>query len=66
MPALVFMALATERNYFQDFWHHLARGRAMAQQGRIVDHDLFTYTVPPDQPFQDANWLTQLGYHSPL
>lgn len=63
VPALVFMALATERNYFQDFWHHLVRGRAMAQQGRLVDHDLFTFTVP-GLAFQDVNWLTQLGYHA--
>src|SRR5205809_853477 len=62
VPALVFMALATERNYFQDFWHHLARGRAMVQQGRLVDQDLFTCTVP-NIAFQDVNWLTQIGYH---
>jgi hypothetical protein len=61
-PALVFIATALDRNYETDFWHHLARGRAMAQRGGLVDQDLFTYTVA-GQPFQDTNWLTQLLYY---
>src|SRR5947209_9213982 len=60
-PAVVFIATAVERNYQTDFWHHLARGRAIVEQGSLVNRDLFTYTVH-DQPFQDANWLTQLAY----
>jgi hypothetical protein len=63
VPALVFMALATDRNYLADFWHHLARGRAMAAEGRLVDEDRFTFTVP-GRPFQDVNWLSQVGYHA--
>lgn len=62
-PVLMFVATGVDRNYQTDFWHHLARGRAIAQSGAMVDHDLFTYTVPPDQSFQDANWLAQLSYH---
>jgi hypothetical protein len=62
VPALVFMALATDRNYLTDFWHHLARGRVMAAEGRLVDEDRFTFTVP-GRPFQDVNWLSQLAYH---
>jgi hypothetical protein len=62
VPALVFMALATDRNYLADFWHHLARGRAMAAEGRLVDEDRFTFTVA-GRPFQDVNWLSQLAYH---
>src|SRR5438132_8076815 len=61
-PALVFIATALDRNYQTDFWHHLARGRAMAEQGRLVNEDLFTYTVA-GQPLQDVNWLTQLLYY---
>jgi hypothetical protein len=61
-PALVFIATAVDRNYNTDFWHHLARGRAMAEQGGLVNRDLFTYTVA-DQPFQDNNWLPQLLYY---
>jgi hypothetical protein len=60
-PALAFIATALNRNYQTDFWHHLARGRAMAESGSLVDHDLFTYTVA-GQPFQDSNWLPQLFY----
>ena len=61
-PILVFIATAIDRNYQTDFWHHLARGQAMTERGELVDHDLFTYTVP-DRPFQDVNWLTQLLYY---
>lgn len=61
-PALAFISTATHRGYQTDFWHHLARGRAIAEQGRLVNEDLFTYTVA-GRPFQDANWLTQLLYH---
>src|SRR5437762_13897138 len=61
-PALVFIATALDRNYQTDFWHHLARGRAMAERGGLVNEDLFTYTVA-GQPLQDVNWLTQLFYY---
>src|SRR5437016_1951995 len=62
-PVLMFVATSVDRNYQTDFWHHLARGRAIAASGAMVDHDLFTYTVAPEQSFQDANWLAQLSYH---
>jgi hypothetical protein len=62
VPVLVLVAQGIDRNYLLDFWHHLARGRAMAEQGALVDHDLFTFTVA-GQPFQDVNWLTQLIYY---
>ncbi len=61
-PALVFIATGIDRNYQTDFWHHLARGRATAADGALLDEDRFTYTVP-GKPFQDANWLSQLLYH---
>jgi hypothetical protein len=59
---LVFIATAGSRSYQTDFWHHLARGSAMAQSGQLVNHDLATYTVP-DATFQDTNWLPQLLYY---
>jgi hypothetical protein len=62
-PVLMFVATSVDRNYQTDFWHHLARGRAIAASGALVDHDLFSCTVPPDQSFQDASWLAQLAYH---
>jgi hypothetical protein len=58
-PALVFIACGIDRNYQTDLWHHLARGRVIATEGRILNTDRFTYTVK-DQPFQDVNWLSQL------
>jgi hypothetical protein len=61
-PALVFLATALDRNYQTDFWHHLARGRAIVTQGALVNRDLFTYTVA-GKPLQDNNWLSQLLYY---
>jgi hypothetical protein len=62
-PAVVaFIALVTNGDYLCDFWHHLARGRAIVQQGRLVNEDLFTFTVA-GQPLVDVNWLTQVGYY---
>jgi hypothetical protein len=61
-PVLVFVATGLNRNYMVDFWHHLARGRAIVQQGQIVNEDLFTYTIP-GEPLQDANWLSQIIYY---
>jgi hypothetical protein len=61
-PALVFIATATDRHYLADFWHHLARGRAIVTEGRLVNTDLFTYTVA-GRPFQDVNWLSQVLYY---
>jgi hypothetical protein len=61
-PALVMIATSVDRNYQTDFWHHLARGQAMAEQGRIINEDLFSYTVSGVQ-FQDANWLSQLIFY---
>jgi hypothetical protein len=61
-PVVVFLATSLDRNYLTDFWHHLARGRAIAEQGHLINHDLFTFTVR-DQAFQDNNWLTQLLYY---
>ncbi|MCS6850783.1 MAG: hypothetical protein NZ700_06400 [Gemmataceae bacterium] len=59
--ALVFVAMALQRNYQTDFWHHLARGRAIVEQGQLVDEDIFSYTVA-GSPLRDANWLTQVLY----
>lgn len=62
VPVVVFMAMVSDQGYLCDFWHHLARGRAMGQLGMLLDHDIFTYTVT-GQSFQDLNWLSQLAYY---
>jgi hypothetical protein len=62
VPALVFIALATNTAWLADFWHHLARGREIVSRGELLDHDIFTFTVP-GREFQDVNWLTQVGYY---
>src|SRR5438067_4795121 len=62
VPVLAFLATVTDRNYLADFWHHLARGRAMVERGDLVDGDLFTFTAA-GLPTKDINWLTQVGYY---
>ena len=62
-PALVFVATATDRQYLVNFWHHLARGRAIVEQQQLINQDLFTYTVA-GQPLVNVNWLTQIFYFS--
>ena len=64
-PVLVFVALVTDRSYLADFWHHLARGQAMAQTGGLVDRDLFTFTVS-GQSFQDVNWIGKQSCEIPF
>jgi hypothetical protein len=60
-PALVFIAAAIDRNYQTDLWHHLARGRLIAAEGRMINDDRFTYTVG-GRPLQDANWAWQVAH----
>src|SRR5438105_5479584 len=61
-PSLVFIAANLDRQYQTDFWHHLTRGRAIVAAGRLVDVDLFTFTIH-GQRLRDANWLTQVLYY---
>jgi hypothetical protein len=61
-PCLVFIATSLQRAYLTDFWHHLARGRAIVTEGRLLNEDRFTFTVH-GEPLQDANWLTQIVYY---
>lgn len=60
-PALVFIATAMDRNYQTDLWHHLARGRAILAEGRLIDTDYFTYTVH-GRSLQDVNWVWQVSF----
>jgi hypothetical protein len=62
VPALVFIATAVDRNYQTDLWHHLARGRAIVSEGRLLNEDRFTYTVH-GQPLQDVNWGWQVLFY---
>lgn len=58
---LVFAAQASDGQLLADFWHHLARGQWILEQGRLLDEDIFTYTVAGTS-FRDVNWLTQCLY----
>ena len=35
-PVIVFVATAMDRQYLTDFWHHLARGRAIQNAACII------------------------------
>lgn len=61
-PALLFIATVSDRNYQTDLWHHLARGRAIVHDGRLLDSDRFTYTVY-GQPLRDVNWGWQVMFY---
>src|SRR5262245_22791266 len=61
-PAFVFIACGIDRNYQTDLWHHLARGRVIAAEGRLLDEDRFTYTVHGES-FQDVNWFSQVAFY---
>jgi hypothetical protein len=63
VPAVVFISQTISDAYLLDFRHHLARGREIVTSGRLLDHDVFTYTVA-DRPFQDVNWGSQVIYYS--
>jgi hypothetical protein len=63
-PAVVFIAMGMDRGYQTDFWHHLARGREIAQTGRVTNLTPLTFAAPDaDAHALDANWLTQVAYY---
>jgi hypothetical protein len=59
VPAVVFIATAMDRNYQTDLWHHLARGRIIVNERRLLNEDRFTFTVH-GQTLQDVNWGWQV------
>jgi hypothetical protein len=61
-PALIFIAAGINRNFLADFWHNLNRGRALVTGGGLGVPDESACTVP-GRVFQDANWLSQVGYY---
>jgi hypothetical protein len=61
-PAMIFILTSVDRGYQTDLWHHLARGREILRTGRLVNRDVFTFTVAGER-IVDNNWLTQIvGY----
>jgi len=45
VPIVVLIACCLDRGYQTDFWHHLARGRAIVSTGNVVNVDLFTCSL---------------------
>jgi hypothetical protein len=62
-PVVVFIACGIDRNYQTDLWHHLARGRVIVTEGRLLDEDRFAFT-DTSKPFQDVNWLSQVAFYA--
>ena len=48
------------KNY--DIFWHLANGRVMVEEGRIVNEELFSHTVP-GTPFENKEWLSQVAFY---
>ena len=46
---------------FDIFWH-MANGREMLNQGRIINEEVFSYTAQ-GTPFQNHEWLSQIIFH---
>jgi tetratricopeptide (TPR) repeat protein len=46
---------------FDIFWH-MANGRAMVEEGRIVSEELFSYTAQ-GTPFHNREWLSQVIFY---
>jgi len=46
-----------------DLGYHLAYGRWMVENGRVLSHNEFSYTCPGWE-FVNANWLFQVGLHA--
>jgi hypothetical protein len=59
VPIVVLIACCLDRGYQTDFWHHLARGRAIVSTGNVVNVDLFTCSLGGSE-IRDANWLSQV------
>lgn len=55
------LVLATFPTFDYDLFWHLANGRAMAEQGRVVQEELFSYTTR-GHPFANHEWLAQWVY----
>jgi len=63
---LVFSAVAI-LSFFKigdpDFFWHLANGKAMVEQGRIINQEIFSYTKE-GTPFSNRAWLAQIIFYS--
>lgn len=60
LAAVVLLVVFPVQN-FDIFWH-LANGRAMLQEGRIAEEEIFSYTVAGER-FHNHEWLSQLALY---
>ncbi len=45
-----------------DFWHYLKAGQWMLHSHRVLDHDLFAFTIP-SLPFVNIHWGSQILFY---
>jgi hypothetical protein len=65
LPAVLLAAVALlvfYRIQDYDFFWHVASGKAMVQQGRIINEEIFSYTRP-GTPFSNHAWLAQVIFY---
>lgn len=63
IAAAVLVSVATlARIGDPDYFWHLAMGRAMFSEGRILHEDVFSFTLP-GAPFHNHEWLAQLAMY---
>ena len=63
LPAMLTLIYAcTTVAYPLDFWHQVATGHLIWQQGAIPAYDTFSYTIG-GQPVVNQNWLAQLAFY---
>jgi hypothetical protein len=47
-----------------DFWWHLNIGEIIWETGTIPQTNMFGWTIPADEPFFYAAWLSELGFYT--
>jgi hypothetical protein len=43
-----------------DLWWHMAAGRLMVNEGRIIAENRWSYTLPADTPYVFQSWLSEI------
>ncbi|NTV63296.1 MAG: hypothetical protein HGA65_07135 [Oscillochloris sp.] len=44
-----------------DLWWHMAAGRLMVDEGRLIDENYWAFSLPADAPYVYQSWLSELA-----
>lgn len=61
--ALIWLFLALAPLPPNDLWWHMAAGRAMLDEGRIIAENRWAFTLPADAPYVYQSWLSELAMY---